>query len=325
MGIKLTKVAISAFSLFLLACTPEDEAASTSTELANAWANSEYRCGQRSLKWQDVNDWHYQLTDMDYQELANSRYDLLVIDSEPFIPPNRNIIDRLKCAGDGEKLLVSYMAVGQAEEYRYYWQDDWSVGNPSWIVYPDQFWPGDYYVRYWEPEWKQILMGTPQSRVDRIIEAGFDGVYLDTIDAYTFFIDENPNAIADMQSLVLDIANYARAKSGNPDFGVFVQNAEELIYMVGPEWVAPLTGIGKEEPFFWATDVRVDNDQRYWNDFYLSQWVDAGKLVLNVDYVTTEANRREVVEHSVARGYVPLTLSSKNLDRMDRFPGYLPD
>ena len=302
-----------------------DTSASGTDSILTAWSDSHFRCGARSITWNDVDDWHYQLSDADYEALANSRYDLIVMDSEPFVRPNRNVIDRIKCGGSEEKLVVSYLAVGQAEDYRYYWKEDWQIGNPSWIVYPDLFWPGDYYVRYWEQEWRDILMGTPQSRVDRIIEAGFDGIYLDTIDGYTFFEDSNPNAIEDMQNLVRDIADYARAKSGNPDFGVFVQNAEELISIVGPEWAAPLTGIGKEEAFYWAMDDRVADDMRYWNDLYLGQWVSAGKLVLSVDYVTTIANRRDAVDDAIQRGYVPLTLSSKELDRMDRVPGFEPD
>ncbi len=301
---------------------------SSATELStfDKWSASPFRCGERSITWSDVDDWHYQLRDADYRELADSKYDLLVIDSEPpNARPNQNIIDRLKCTGGGEKLLVSYLAIGQAEEYRYYYGDDWGVGNPSWIVYADQYWPGDYYVRYWEPEWRDILMGSPDSRVDRIIDAGFDGVYLDTIDGYTFFQDDYPDAIDKMQALVRDIAAYARAKSGNPNFGVFVQNAEELISTVGLEWVEPLTGIGKEEPFFWATDDRVADDMRYWNDLYLGQWIDAGKIVLSVDYVTTQANRTSALSDAYSRGYVPLMISHKELDRMDSFPDHLPD
>lgn len=324
MGMKLSTAVLVASNFLLLACSPE-QAAQQELPLNDVWANSQYRCGERSIRWEDVNDWHYQLMDADYEQLANSKYDLIVMDSEPAVRPNRNIIDRIKCSGDGEKLVVSYLAVGQAEEYRYYWQDDWAVGNPSYIVYPDLYWPGDYYVRYWTPEWRKILMGTAESRVDRIIEAGFDGIYLDTIDGYEFFLDENPNAISDMQQLILDISNYARTKSGNPDFGVFVQNAEELIHVVGPEWVAPLTGIGKEEPFFWAMDQRVEEDQRYWNDFYLDQWVSAGKLVLSVDYVTTDANRQSTYNDARARGYVPLTLSDKDLNLMEIHSGYEPD
>lgn len=289
------------------------------------WMETPFDCGERALSWYEVNDWHYQLQSVDYEQLANSKYDLLVIDSEPLIAPNKNVINRLKCGGDDEKLLVSYLSIGQAESYRYYYGDDWEVGNPSWIVYADQFWSGDYYVRYWDPEWRQILMGTPESRVDRIVEAGFDGVYLDVIDAYTFFEEENPNAIDEMQKLIRDIAEYAREKSGNPDFGVFVQNAQELIAVVGPEWVEPLTGIGKEEAFYWAVDERVADDSRYWNELYLAQWVEAGKVVLSVDYVTTAEFRADALADARTQGFVPLMLQDKALDRMDQHADHLPD
>lgn len=316
-----------ALSIMMIACGTQDDSGADSgfANKLSEWNSTPYRCGQRSITWSDVDDWHYQLQNPDYEALANSQYDLLVIDSEPEVRPNRNVIDRLKCKDGNEKLLVSYLAIGQAEEYRYYYGDDWEVGSPDWIVYPDLYWEGDYYVRYWEPEWRAILMGSPESRVDRIIDAGFDGIYLDTIDGYTFFEDDYPNAIDEMQGLVRDIANYARAKSGNPNFGVFVQNAEELISVVGPEWVEPLTGIGKEEPFYWAMDDRVGDDLRYWNDLYLGQWIDAGKLVLSVDYVTTEANRQNAIADARERGYVPLMISDKALDRMDTFPDHQPD
>jgi len=325
MKIKPLYATLIASVSLLSACSSEGELQDSLSPTTQSWASSDYRCDQRSISWQDVNDWHYQLSDADYQQLTDSNYDLLVIDSEPYFRPNQNIIDRIKCSGESEKLVVSYLAIGQAENYRYYWQSDWKIGSPSWIAYADTFWPGDFYVRYWEPQWREILMGSDNSRIDRIIDAGFDGIYLDTIDAYEFFLDENPSAIEDMQKLIADIASYARTKSGNPDFGVFVQNAEELIHTVGPEWVTPLTGIGKEEPFYWAMDDRVGVDQRYWNDLYLGQWVAAGKLVLSVDYVTTEAARQDVYTDAQQRGYVPLTLSSKYLDRMDQFEGFLPD
>lgn len=323
MGKKLISAAIFTTVLTTLACGIDQ---STSTEpLSDDWMNREYRCGERTLGWKDVNDWHYQLQNANYVQLADSKYDLIVMDSEPEEPPNRNVIDRIKCSGEGEKLVLSYLAIGEIEDYRYFWQDDWAVGSPPWIGSPNPNWPGDYYVRYWEPEWKKILMGSPESRVDRIVEAGFDGVYLDNIDSYQIFLSENPDAIEDMRQLVSELAVYARRKSANPDFGVFVQNAAELIEVVGPSWIEPLTGIGKEEAFFWAMDERVDSEEQEWNTRYLDQWVKAGKIVLSVDYVAKESNRHSAVNDARERGYIPLTLSSNELDRMDKVEGFEPD
>ena len=308
----------------------KSERAVAPSDVETQWRGNFFRCDSRTLDWQQINDWFYQLQYVDYEKLAESQYDLVVIDGEPpQNPPNRNLIERLKCGGDtssdSEKLVVSYITIGQAENYRYYWQPDWQVGNPDWIVLADAYWPGDFYVRYWVQEWRDILMGSPNSRIDRLLEAGFDGLYLDIIDAYELFIDENPNAREEMRLLIADIAAYARQKTGNPNFGIFVQNAEELIATVGPVWVEPLTGIGKEEPFFWATDDRVADESRYWNDLYLGQWVDAGKLVINVDYVTKKANIDEVYRLGKEKGYVPLAIGDKLLDKLIFNEGHEPD
>lgn len=287
-----------------------------------AWYEETFTCAPKAINWVDVNDWFYQLQVSDYTDLAESKYDLLVIDGDPSAHDlNRNLVERLKCDGDGEKFLVSYLSVGQAENYRDYWQSDWGVGNPSWIAYADEVWNGDFYVRYWVPEWRDIIF----QRVDKMVDRGFDALYLDVIDAYAFFESERGDAREDMRVLIADIAARARARSGNPDFGIFVQNAEELIELVGPSWIEPLTGIGKEEPFYWATDDIVEDAQRFWNDHYLSQWVAAGKLVMNVDYVTEQAHIDEVYTESRLRGYVPLTLRQKQLDTFEIVPGYEPD
>ena len=287
-----------------------------------AWYEDTFDCAPKSLSWTDVNDWFYQLQADDYETLANSKYDLLVIDGDPVVYDlNRNVVERMKCGGDGDKYLISYLSVGQAENYRDYWQTDWGVGNPSWIAYADEFWLGDFYVRYWEPEWQEILL----SRVDAVVDKGFDGLYLDVIDAYAFFETERPDAREEMRVLIATIAERARTRSGNPDFGIFVQNAEELIEIVGPTWIEPLTGIGKEEPFYWATDDKVQEDQRFWNDYYLAQWVAAGKLVLSVDYVTRPAFINDAYSLAEQHGFVPLTLTQTALDKFEIVPGHEPD
>jgi len=42
-------------------------------------------------------------------------------------------------------------------------------------------------VKYWDKEWQQIIYGTPGAYLDRILKAGFDGVYLDLVDAFEYF------------------------------------------------------------------------------------------------------------------------------------------
>ena len=48
-------------------------------------------------------------------------------------------------------------------------------------------WAGNYKVRYWEQGWQDLILSGPESYLNRITAAGFDGVYLDLIDAFEYF------------------------------------------------------------------------------------------------------------------------------------------
>lgn len=134
--------------------------------------------------------------------VKNTNYDYIIMDffynGEEFTATQ---IEELKQkANGGKRLLICYMSIGEAEDYRYYWQADWTVGNPSFIEKEDPNWQGNYFVRYWDTEWQNIIFGNDTSYLKRILDAGFDGVYLDIIDAFEQFenqIDEKtkPNRV----------------------------------------------------------------------------------------------------------------------------------
>lgn len=123
------------------------------------------------------------------QALQQSRHDLIIIDAffneEPYLPQE---IASLKLKpGGGSRLLIAYMSIGEAENYRYYWKKGWRNGTPSFIYRKNPDWPGNYKVFYWDPEWKNIITGNPDSYTQKILDAGFDGVYLDIIDAFEYY------------------------------------------------------------------------------------------------------------------------------------------
>lgn len=90
-------------------------------------------------------------------------------------------------ANGGSRLIVSYMSIGEAESYRYYWQESWYDNPPEWMAGENPDWPDNYKVKYWVPEWQSIIYGNDNSYIKKILDAGFDGVYLDIIEAFEYF------------------------------------------------------------------------------------------------------------------------------------------
>ena len=87
----------------------------------------------------------------------------------------------------GKRLVISYMSIGEAENYRYYWQNNWQTNKPVWLDKENPIWAGNFKVKYWNADWQKIIYGNDNSYLKKILNAGFDGVYLDIIDAFEFY------------------------------------------------------------------------------------------------------------------------------------------
>lgn len=122
--------------------------------------------------------------------VSATNYDLIIIDLffDNVMAFTVEEVERLKHkANGGKRLVICYMSIGEAEDYRYYWQSDWKRHKPAWLARENPEWRGNYKVRYWDPAWQEIICGAGDSYLNRILAAGFDGVYLDIIDAFEYF------------------------------------------------------------------------------------------------------------------------------------------
>lgn len=122
--------------------------------------------------------------------VAATNYDLLIMDlfftdGSVFTASEINQLKNKK--NGGKRLVISYMSIGESEDYRYYWQANWSTNKPEWLDAENPDWPGNFKVKYWNPEWQSIIYGNDGSYLKKILDAGFDGVYLDIIDAFEFY------------------------------------------------------------------------------------------------------------------------------------------
>ena len=124
------------------------------------------------------------------EEVVKTSYDLLIIDlfDNDGIQLTENDVARFqRKSNGGSRLVIAYMSIGEAEEYRYYWHDAWNSSPPQWLERENPHWKGNYKVKYWEPSWQNLIMGEKDSYLDLILQTGFDGVYLDIIDAFEYF------------------------------------------------------------------------------------------------------------------------------------------
>lgn len=121
--------------------------------------------------------------------LDSTNYDLLIVDL--FFNDSALTVSDVQALktkpGGASRLVVAYMSIGEAENYRYYWKPSWNTHPPSWLAAANPDWPGNYKVRYWDSDWQAILYGNDASYTKKILDAGFDGVYLDIIDAFEYF------------------------------------------------------------------------------------------------------------------------------------------
>jgi cysteinyl-tRNA synthetase, unknown class len=199
--------------------------------------------------------WGYQLQNVDPDEIATAPYDVFVIDysrdgsgAEALTGED---VDKLKVKPDGERRIVlSYLSIGEAEMYRYYWKWYWGwffgLLAPSWRGAQNAEWRGNYGVRYWQDDWQKIIFRGDNSYLERIVKAGFDGVYLDKVDECVDMAKENPNARADMIAFVQALA--VRARALKPGFLIVPQNAEELL--TDRTYRAAIDALGKEDLLF---------------------------------------------------------------------------
>lgn len=239
-----------------------------------------------------VQSWSYQLQGLDIDAMAATDYDLIVIDYSRDGTAGRvfsaSDIAALKIKPDGSRRIVlSYFSIGEAEDYRFYWQQSWHALPPDWLLAENPDWKGNYDVRYWDPQWRSILLGSPASYLDSIISAGFDGVYLDRVDA---FERNDPRfkrveRLELMANLVSDIARYARDRV--PGFLVVPQNGEELL--ANASYRETIDATAKEDLLYGidTDEERNSNGEIRASLDYLSRLTREGKPVFLAEYLSS--------------------------------------
>ena len=264
----------------------------------------------RRMALADVKVWGVQLRLLNFAELAASPTDMIVIDhgfsdGVRFLHQfERADIERLKTRPDGRRrLVISYISIGEAETYRFYWQDSWATQRPIWLGDENPRWPGNFPVDYWHLDWQRFIIGGPDSYVSRIMRQGFDGLYLDRADVYEELIARHPQGAKTMSAFVAKIA--AEARSSNAEAIVILQNAEALI--AERTMRDAIDAVSKEDLYFGLDHTEAANPTAAIVEAErdLKRARTAGKRVFTIEYVREAARQKFVMERCAANGFLP--------------------
>jgi cysteinyl-tRNA synthetase len=285
--------------------------------------------------------WMYQLQGAAASSIEATAFEIVVIDySRDGEEGGRyNGVEMAAMKSGGRKVLA-YLSIGEAEDYRYYFDPrwvSWTGGQPTsaapcWLGRTNPDWEGNYKVQYWSEDWQRIVMGY----LDRIIDDGFDGVYLDIVDAFEYWSDRDNRegywigeALASerMIGLVQRIARHARVDRAKPDFYVIPQNGERIFeYDSGDSYLATISGMGIEDLYYDGT-AELPAAETAERKALLERITLTGKPVLVVDYVDGGTRPPETIvgefrNKALADGYLPYAArTDRELDEINTFSG----
>lgn len=302
-----------------------------------------------------LTSWAYQLQaddSYDIERMAESQVELIVMDYSHDGTAKREITSseiqqiRQSSTATTPKIVLSYLSIGEAEQVRFYWQDSWiTTGQPNekapdFLAAPNPNYPDNFKARYWLTEWHSILYGIREgdekSYLDRIIDAGFDGVYLDIIDAFFYFGPDgegtefgSEEATANlMAELVIELAKYARQERQKENFLVVPQNGTYIIRSASPqyreEYLATIDGVGLEDTFF-VGDQDNNNElapQQIVIDV-VQEYQAVNKFVLAIDYLTDPDKIEQFYQLAKDAGYIPY-VNTRELNQFTFPPGHTP-
>lgn len=270
----------------------------------------------------DARYWGCQYQNIDVAQVTASKLDMIVVDHALGNPDSgiaaASDVERMKRKPDGgRRIVVAYLSVGEAENYRPYWQASWNSNPPAWLSKPNENWPGAYLVRYWERDWQDINYSADGSILDLIVRAGFDGVFLDRVDAYTEWQTERPRSGDDMIDLVAALAT--RARETNPGFLVISQNAEGLLR--DARFRQHIDGAAKESLLFGLSGPGKRNTESdiAWSLRGLNAVKRAGLPVFAIEYIEDKDKIALATKELNARGFLPV-FARRELDELPAMP-----
>ena len=277
---------------------------------------------QAVIDGKPIRSWGYQLQNGTADVVARSPYDIAVIDYSKDSSDTGAFtaaeLERMKRKPDGSRRYVlAYISIGEAETYRYYWNErGWPDGrnrkpmveneNPEWL--------GNHSIKFWHNEWQDLILNDDDSYMNRIMRAGFDGVYLDKVDIADFYANKTPPGTVASDLMIQFVRKISAVmKSRKPGFLIFPQNAQGLLE--DDIYRSAIDGIGIEDLLHKDTPVEgpgsnVDGPRNTPDAIkesvdLLRKLVAEKKPVIVVEYLRNRASIDRAATELEGYGFVP--------------------
>lgn len=262
-----------------------------------------------------IDDFAMVLKEINLSAIAASKFDLVIIDESADGTEATRFtkaqIDALSGAGNTSKRIIAYLNVGFADPDRFYWQDSWDAnedgtpdsGAPSFLGKRDAA-TGLYAVRYWQTGWQAVV----SQMVSRVLAAGFDGVMLDGSTAINFWGpagasgENRTTAGRDFADLITSVGSTGRNTLNKADFGLFARNVATLSGV--SSMVSAVTGVVQDNVIFDGNNKRRTTSSFSTINNSLKAFKTAGKLRLNLEFVTGSPNVSTAFKNSKSNSFV---------------------
>lgn len=123
--------------------------------------------------------------------------------------------------------LIGYVSIGEAEAYQPYWA---TIKEKDFVLEENPNWPQNYLVDIRAKAWQDILLN---SVIPAILNKGYDGLFLDTIDTAIYLEDKDPKKYKGARKAMTAFVKRLRKKY--PKIMILPNNGFALMMDLGPD------------------------------------------------------------------------------------------
>ncbi|SCY12054.1 extracellular protein [Paracoccus tibetensis] len=235
---------------------------------------------------------------------------------------------------NGSRPVLGYLNVGEVETYRDYW-----AHRPS--ETPDWYGPvagaGDHLSAFWSPDWHAIML----DRVDRMMQTGIDGLFLDDVlHYYNHAMDpglswpagHRPEGPADAPGMAREMMHLVgliavRARQWNCNAFIVVNNGAFIGRDAAGDGADPaarraFAAYLRAIDAILIENVSAPGTHAHTIEALQQDFRDQGVAVMSLDFATTfpattpEALGRFIVESALDRGFHPALAEDDSFNRV---------